>query len=349
MELIFYIIRFALHLLIVLGLWLLTKPLLERHLLVWGQKIDFRMKLRKSIVGKRVSMIKKRMPLYRHLDDLLYFAHRSYEPGISVMRFAMRTGFLFLAVFLSSLLTLKELPGHMSFNNPFLEGVSFGGREAVKGAWRLPLFLAVISACIPYLRMRYIYAQRKVRGSYDLLDVIKIAAKFTHLSVDAILSRTADFLAGDNVLKAPLKLLGAAFANYSNEIELHEEGERFAAAIGTTFAVEFVSDLLYCEKEGTRYLKSSLMTLNRSMEQQRETILTVKAGSRDAISLGLYGNLVVLVSSVGTFMFMLKPDVYFKLQFETSVGLAFLMVIISGLFVSFMISTILARPKLDYH
>ncbi|OMD02055.1 hypothetical protein, partial [Paenibacillus odorifer] len=122
-----------------------------------------------------------------------------------------------------------------------------------------------------------------------------------------------------------------------------------SSAIGTTFALEFISDLLYAEKEGTRYLKSSLMLLNRSMEQQRETILTVKAGSRDAISLGLYGNLLVLVSTVGTFMYMLKPDVYFQLQFETTVGLSFLMVIVSGLFISFVISTILARPKLDYH
>lgn len=89
--------------------------------------------------------------------------------------------------------------------------------------------------------------------------------------------------------------------------------------------------------------------LNRSMEQQRETILTVKAGSRDAISLGLYGNLIVLVSSVGTFIYMLKPDVYFKLQFETSVGIIFLTIIISGLFISFIISTVLARPKLDYN
>ncbi|UQZ35230.1 hypothetical protein C2I18_17920 [Paenibacillus sp. PK3_47] len=349
MELVFYIIRLGLHLLVVLGLWLMTKPLIETHLRHLGQKIDFRMKLRKSIVGQRVSRIQKKMWLYRHLDDLLYFAQRNYEPGISVMRFAMRSGFLLLAVFLSSLLTLKELPGQLSFENPFLEGISFSGRENVEGAWRLPLFLAVIAASIPYLRMRYVYAQRKVRGSYDLLDVIKIAAKFTHLSVDAVLSRTTDFLTEDNVLKAPLRLLGAAFANYSNEMELNEEAERFTAAIGTTFAVEFVADLLYCEKEGTRYLKSSLLTLNRSMEQQRETIMTVKAGSRDAISLGLYGNLVVLVSSVGTFMFMLKPDVYFKLQFETPVGLAFFMVIIFGLFVSFIISTILARPKLDYH
>ncbi|AIQ39703.1 hypothetical protein [Paenibacillus sp. FSL R5-0912] len=349
MALLYYIIQFVFHLLVAGGLWLLVKPLIERHLSQWGQKMDFRMNLRMSLFGKKVSMINKRMWLYRHLDDLLYFAHKRYEPGISVMRFVTRSGMLFTGIFLSVLLTLRELPGHMSFNNPFLEGIVLNEGTAVQDAWRLPLFLAILSASIPYLRMRYTYVQRKVRGSYDLLDVIKIATKFTHLSADSILSRTSDLLAGDNVLKTPLKLLGAAFANYSNERELNEEAGRFAGAIGTTFAVEFVSDLLYCEKEGTRYLKSSLMMLNRSMEQQRETILTVKASSRDAISLGLYGNLVVLVSSVGTFMYMLKPDVYFKLQFETTVGLTFMMVIIAGMFISFMISTILARPKLDYH
>lgn len=349
MDFIFYLIRFALHLLIAWGLWLLVKPLVERHLRQLGQSIDQQMNHRRSIFRKRISKVKKRLWLYRHLDDLLYFAHRRYEPGLSVMRFSIRTIFLFTAVFLSALLTLRELPGRMSFNNPFVEGISFGERVPVHEVWQLPLFVAVIAGSIPYLRMRYSYAQRKVRGSYDLLDVIKIATKFTHLSVDSIMARTAELLTEDNVLRTPLRLLSAAFANYSNEYELNEQAARFSGAIGTTFAVEFVSDLLYCEKEGTRYLKSSLMVLNRSMEQQRDTILTVKAGSRDAINLGLYGNLVVLVSSVGTFIYMLKPDVYFKLQFQTTVGLGFLMVIITGLFISFIISSILARPKLDYH
>lgn len=349
MDLVLYILRFAFHLLVVWGLWLMIKPLIEQHLRDMGQKLDERINRKISGFGTRVNKIKKRLWLYRHLDNLLYFVNQRYEPGISVMRFVLRTSFLFIAVFLSGLLTLSELPGHLSFNNPFLEGIRFKDGEPIQGAWRFPLFIGLISATIPYLRMRYMYAHRKVRGSYDLLDVVKISTKFTHLSVDSILNRTADFLNEKNVLKTPLKLLGATFANYSNEKELREEASRFSKTIGTTFAVEFISDLLYAEKEGTRYLKGSLMLLNRSMEQQRETILTVKAGSRDAISLGLYGNLVVLVSTVGTFMYMLKPDVYLQLQFETTIGLTFLTVIISGLFISFVISTILARPKLDYH
>lgn len=349
MELLFYILRFAFHLLILLGLWLLIKPFIERNLHHLGQKLDFRINRGLRIFGKRVNKVNKGLWLYRHLDSLLYFVHRKYEPGISVLRFLARSGLLFAAVFLSGLLTLTELPGHLSFNNPFMEGMSFNKGLPVGGSWRFPLFVAAISATIPYFRMRYVYAQRKVKGSYDLLDVVKIATKFTHLSVDALLMKTADFLTADNVLKTPLRLLGASFANYSNERELHEEAGRFSRAIGTTFGVEFISDLLYSEKEGTLYLKNSLMLLNRSMEQQRETILTVKAGSRDAISLGLYGNLVVLVSSVGTFIYMLKPDVYFRLQFQTSVGLTFLAVILTGLFISFVISIILSKPKLDYH
>ncbi|MDQ0195502.1 hypothetical protein [Paenibacillus wynnii] len=349
MELLFYMLRFILHLLIVRGLWLLVKPLVERNLRHVGHKVDFRISLGMRGFGKKVNKSNKGLWIYRHFDNLLYFADRRYEPGISVIRFLLRTGILFIAVFMSGLLTLSELPGHLSFQNPFLEGMNFNEGVSTERAWRFPFFIAGIAASLPYFRMRYIYAQRKVRGSYDLLDVVKISTKFTHLPVDALLTKTADFLTTNNVLKVPLKLLGNAFANYSNERELYEEAGRFSRTIGTTFAVEFLSDLLYSEKEGTVYLKNSLMMLNRSMEQQRETILTVKAGSRDAISLGLYGNLVVLVSSVGTFIYMLKPDVYFRLQFQTSVGLTFLAVIVAGLFVSFIISTILAKPKLDYH
>ncbi|MFD2875655.1 hypothetical protein ACFTAO_06175 [Paenibacillus rhizoplanae] len=38
MELLFYIIQFVLHLLVAGGLWLLVKPLIERHLWQWGGK-----------------------------------------------------------------------------------------------------------------------------------------------------------------------------------------------------------------------------------------------------------------------------------------------------------------------
>ncbi|SET95127.1 hypothetical protein [Paenibacillus sp. NFR01] len=349
MQLFMFLIRFAFHLLVVWGMWLIVQPLLERHLRQLGQKLDHRMNRRLQRFERRAVSGRTRSWIYRHVDRLLYFAQRKYEPGISVLRFFLRTFLTAVGVYGSAWLTLKELPGHLSFSNPFLEGAALQGSSGAAGEWRLPLFLALLFGTVPYLRLRYKYAQRKVRGSYDLLDVIRIATKYTHLSVDSILARTAELLGEDNVLKTPLRLLGAAFSNYSSETELNREAERFARAIGTTFAVEFVSDLLYCEKEGTRYFKNSLMTLNQTMEQQRETIMNVKAGSRDAISLGLYGNLVVLVSSVGTFMFMLKPDVYFKLQFETSVGLIFLMIILSGLFISFLLSTVLAKPKLDYH
>ncbi|AKG33684.1 hypothetical protein [Paenibacillus durus] len=346
---IFYLLRFVLHLLIVWGIWLLIRPLTEQGIRYFSAPITHLLLRRRKLLGQKAGGLPKKLPFYGHLDNLLYFTKRNYEPGITVLRFMLQSGILAAAVFLSGLLTLRELPGHLAFHNPFLEGVSFDSGRPLQDWWRLPLFLAVLAGMLPYLRLRYVCAHNKVKGSYHLLDVVKIAAKFTHLPVDALLGKTADFLDEDNVLVTPLKILASSFANYSNEHELFEEAQRFAQAVGTTFAVEFVSDLLYCEKEGSFYLKNSLLMLNRSMEQQRETILTVKANSRDAISLGLYGNLVVLFFSIGTFMYMLKPGVYFRLQFQTKAGLTFLMVIVSGLFLSFVISSVLAKPKLDYH
>lgn len=349
MELVVIMLPFLMHLLVVWGVWLLIRLLVLRHLHQLGQRIDYLFRRRITAFAHKSQRRDKGWGLYRHLDDLLYFARKKYEPGTGVIRFTLGSLLLFAAVFLSAWLTIGELPGHMRFDNPFLAGADLEQGVPLEGAWRFPLFLAAAASTMPYLRLRYASAQRRVKGSYDLLEVVKLSAKYTHLSVDALLAQTADSLAADNVLKSPLKQLGASFAAYGSEKELYEEAQRFAKAIGTTFAVEYVSDLLYAEKEGTLFLKPSLMQLNRSMEQQRETILAVKANSRDAISLGIYGNLVVLFASVGTFMFMLKPDVYFRLQFGTAVGMTFLTVIVGSLFVSFMIGAGLAKPKLDYH
>ncbi|QQZ64647.1 hypothetical protein JI735_33915 (plasmid) [Paenibacillus sonchi] len=168
------------------------------------------------------------------------------------------------------------------------------------------------------------------------------------MSVDKALDKTSDFLEEDNVLKRPLRILAAAFANYSNEKELQRAANRFADSISTTFARVFISDLLYAEREGSHVLSASLLELNMSMEQQRETIITVKTANNDPITLGLYVNLILLVFVIGTFMLMLTPSVYYKLQFQTQIGLYFLGFIVGSLFLAFAISMILARPKLDY-
>lgn len=187
-----------------------------------------------------------------------------------------------------------------------------------------------------------------IKASFELLDVVKILSKYTYLSVDVALVKTSNFLGDESVLKRPLRLLANTFANYSNEEELQFAANRFANSISTTFARVLISDLIYAEKEGTQFLSTSLLELNMSMEQQRETIITVKSANSDPITLGLYVNVLVLFAVVGTFMVMLGPSVYYKLQFQTKVGLYFLAFIIATLFLAFAVSMILSRPKLDY-
>jgi len=220
--------------------------------------------------------------------------------------------------------------------------------ETIKSFWKLPMLLAILAGSIPYIVMRYKYAKRQTKGSYDLLDVVKIFAKYTYLSVDAALYATSDYLMDNNVLKRPLRILADEFSNYSTETMLQDEAQRFASNVSTTFARIFVSDLLDAEKEGNVNLNLSLLELNDSMEQQRETILTVKASNSDAIKLGLYGNFLVFVLSIGTFMLLLKPGLYFKLQFQTSIGVTFFMIIVISFVIALLFSILLSKPKLDY-
>lgn len=335
------VIRLFLQLIILFGIWRLIKPIIERGNSQARRKRD----IRKNIKQRRAGALKIRNGIYRHLDDLLYLVQKGYTPGASVPRFFILTLFYFAGMFLLSFLLIRSLPSLINLNNPFLQNAD---NPALKKAWQFPLYLATLTAFVPYLRLRYKYSVLQAKGSYDLLEVVKIYAKYCYLSIDVALQRTSEFLRPDNVLKDPLKSLSEGFANYQTTEELHTEAARFSRAVATTFSENFVFDLLNAEREGTTYLNASLLDLNQAMETQRETIMEVKANNRDAVALGLYVNLFTFVACVGSFMWLVSPRVYFKLQFQTPPGLIFLVAIISSFFIALILSALLAKPKLDY-
>ncbi len=346
-DIVSYLARIIFHIVIILGVWWLIQPSIENIVINLNQKNDLKRNAKERL-EKYTSRKNKGNVISRHIDNLLYLVQHNYEQRVSVIRFYIQCVFLFSAVFIVASLTMNELPNHLTFENPFMGGIQIDNKGASITNWKFPFFIAILFAILPYLKLRYTFAQRSVKASYDLKDIVQIFARHTYLSVDQALNKTAELLDENNVLKRPLQILSDVFANYSNEIELNKEVNRFAALIKTTFARILTSDLLYAEREGTSSLSSSLMELNSAMEQQRETIIDVKAENSEAITLGFYGNLVVLVSIISTFMYMLTPVVYFKLQFQTKVGLVFMGVIIGSLFIAFAISLILSKPKLDY-
>ncbi|ETT61292.1 hypothetical protein BSK66_27700 [Paenibacillus odorifer] len=334
------VIRLIFQLIVVFGIWRMIKPIVDRQISLSDSKRD----LRKNLKKQRDRTLKIRKGIYKHLDDLLYLVQKGYEPGASVTKFLIRSIFMFIGIFLLSFLLLRGLPALTNSDISFLQNTQTPAKES----WQFPFYLAILAAVIPYLQLRYRYSIRQAKGSYDLLEVVKIYAKYCYLSIDVALHRTSEFLREDNVLRDPLKSLAEAFANYRTTAELNEEAARFTRAVSTTFASNFVSDLLNAEREGTHFLNASLLDLNQAMETQRETIMDVKSNNRDAVSLGLWVNLFTFICCVGSFMFLVNPKVYFKLQFQTTIGLTFLVIIISSFFAALIMSVILARPKLDY-
>lgn len=346
-----FLVRVLFHMLIVYGMWLMITPILDNYYLALNKRIDYRRTAKSKLVGKRREKTSRKHSflLNRHLDNMLYLTKNNYQPDASVRRFYLSTCFVFISVLLIVLMTIRELPVQLSDGDSLLLEDTAVGILPIQSMWRFSLLLSFIAGLLPYLRLRYSYSQRRNKGSYDLLEVVKIYAKFGYLNVSAALTNTADSVSNDNVLKRPLLIMAEVFAGYANVEELNQGAMRFSSTINTTFGNIFVSNLIYAERESNRQLPSALLELTQMMEQQRGTILEVKSNNRDAIQLGLFGNLLVLVMSVGTFIYLLTPKIYLKLQFQTTTGLTFFAIIISSLFISFLISTILAKPKLDYH
>jgi len=280
--------------------------------------------------------------LIRHIDGLLYLTSSHYQPGVSAIRFILRSSYLILIVFIT-LMFVDEVP-RIAYQNPFLI------QEPLTTSipWTGALVLSLVFGVLPYVVLRIRYSHNVVKASYDLADVVKIMSRYAHLSVSSALRYTADDLSAANVLKRPLYVLSSVFSSYGSFAELQAEAVKFSNAIRTTFATQFVLDLLYIEKEGVQHFKRSLLYLNDSIEHQRQAILRAKDENRDAISLGIWVNAFVILL-LSTFAIRhLTWRVFFKLLLQTTIGLYMSAFVFISFIVAFVIGRILSRPKLDY-
>lgn len=313
-------------------IWLL----LERYFRLRRHRIRHR--FRQRIEGSHSS----RLWIFRHLDKLLFLTAKDFQSGISSFRFLMRCLYLFLATFLT-LLLVGEYPTFMS-SNPFVDS----NIVMTDISWTAMGIISLVVGFLPYIFLRFRYHRNVVKSSYDLADVIKIMSRHAHFAISPALRRTADDLPASNVLRRPLYILSDLFSSYSSHEELQAEALRFSSSIGTTFAMQFIMDLLSFEKDGIKNLKTSLLFLNETMELQRQAILKVKEQNQDAISLGLWVNAFVILLVSGFGVYYLTPNVFFKLLFQTNLGLYLLVFMLFSFVLSFLVSLLLSRPKLDY-
>lgn len=250
-----FLIEILFHIIIAYGLWMLIEPFFNSSYQTLSKRFDYRRSIKNRVISKQQSKGKKKKStslIISHLEDLLYLGSKNYQPGASVVLFFMGTGFLMIAVFFIVLLTLRELPLHLNFSNSFIiDDGSTKDTRPLQAIWRVSLLLAIIAGTFPYLRLRYRFAHKKNKASYDLLEVIKIYAKFGYLNVSGALSQTATLLTPKNVLQRPVFVLSEVFASYTDEYELNTGIQRFASTIDTTFSNIFVSNLMFAERKAT--------------------------------------------------------------------------------------------------
>lgn len=337
-----YLIRIFCYCMTTVGIWMILKPIIQPTVAYSGRKI----RLRVINSGKALQRRKQIISIFRHLDKYLYLK-KDYDES-SVVRFIIQTIAVFLISLFVSFMTIGDMPNQINFSNPFQDGVILSNDGQF--FWQIPLVISFVISSIPYLYLRYQYARKHIQASYDLLEVAKLMLRHSNNNYAAYesLKLTADLLSKDNVLRKPLYILSNAFMSYASENDLQINLKRFESAIDTTFSTMFVHALLFGMHEGRKQLSKSLQAIVVNMENQMSMVLETYRKARDPIVLGRYGGIITLILVVPTAAFSLGWDVFFALLFKTKTGLILFTVIMLCLFISFLVSVALSKPRLDY-
>lgn len=313
-------------------------------------RLRFEVRDKTRTLRRMFGVFRKGSPFREHIDKLHYMVGRESNLDVDFIRFVFASVLAFVGTLTATILALGA-------GGPISGGVLHLGQTHVfnlslpdeRIGIMLPLAASLIAACLPYVRLRYRYALARVKSSYELLEVVRLLSGESHLAVGVAVSRVASMIGPESSIKRPLKMFSETLLNYVDDDELIRAGKAFSAAVGTAFAVMFVSVVLHCVREGRENWEASLLTLSSEMEAQRMAILDTRSASRDAINLGTYGNILVYLVIAGTMAYFMRPSVFFTMQFQTKVGLTGFVITFALILASYIWGKLLARLRLDYY
>jgi len=282
----------------------------------------------------------KRSFLYQHLDQILYLNRGENN----VARYLYTAAAIFVGTFALTFIIASDLPKPTSENALFRGNIQIGSNES-------QLLFAVISSflalALQYLVVRLMAFFRQRKAGYDLLIVVKTMPQFSDLSIDEALMLTADRIGNKNLLQKPLIIFSHVLTTYKRQSDLDHEAKRFMAAVGTTFAVAFISDLLYAHQTGTPW-HESMFALGDAMEVRLSYIMDAQKNMSEAIHTGLWGNAVSLVGVCGGLAWLLGWPIFVDLLFRTTSNMLLFFLTILSILVSTIFSLYLMKPALDY-
>ena len=288
---------------------------------------------------KNKSQQVKKSFIYRHLDDLMYLARGTNN----VARYLYTSAALAVGTFAIALLVAADLP--KPAGNAFFRGnISIGTTQSQFLFAALSSILAIV---LQYITLRILAFFRQRKAGYDLLIVVKTMPQFSDLSIDEALALTAERVGKKNLLQKPLRILSYVLTSYKRQIELEYETQRFISAVNTTFAVAFISDIVYAHQSGTPW-HESMFALGDAMEIRLSSILDAQKNMGDAIHTGLWGNAVSMIGIIGGIIWLLGWPVYASLQFRTTTNMLLFMLTVISILASTVLSLYLMKPALDY-
>lgn len=302
-----------------LGLWLLVSPVVMAGLKGNLNKLS-------RVRPERDKDKKKRNPLIRHIESLLYVVYDT-RSNYSVYTFFMLSGACFTVIM-----------------------IILGRSHA---ALSVRLMAAVFAGLIPYLFLRVKLHNIRVDSSYEGLRAVTELDnqyKINHYNMMEAIDRTVKALQKScpHFHKALFRL-ALDVKQYRNTEELDEAIQDFTFAINTQWAVLLANNIFLSIEYG--------FEVSESLQDILDDLKDIKTLLEDNKQMNHEGYLMIRLVAPLTYSLSVLAAIKFfgfsfhkftTYQLNTSIGLRFFVFSLGSMIMNFIVYLTLKRPKYDY-
>lgn len=312
-------VKTFLYLMILLGLWIFSAPLILPVLKNSMKVSRFRQESKPGELH-----VESKSMIVRHISMLLSIVYNTKTQN-AVTTFFVLSGSLFFIVFLILIRSSES----------FIFSLTF----------------AILFGLLPYLVVRMRLRSIRVESSYEgegLVTELTNQYKINHMNMIEAIHKTVPLIKKYPFTCKALFKLSLAIKEYSTPAELELIIDEFVYSIDTDWAIMLGQNIQIAVEEGID-IRDSLDDIISELKQIRDTIELDKRDNNEAFSMIkfmipiLYG--LSFIAAVYFFGFTVSK--FIQYQFVNDMGLRFAIITFSSMIFNIVILQFIKRPKYD--
>jgi len=246
----------------------------------------------------------------------------------------------------------KDSVFYFIFLSIFLFSVSF---TIFTGLFGVSIFFFLISSLfgfLPYIYLRFRLKSLQLEGSYEaenLLSELTNMYKISDFNMASAIDKTIEAIKNSPLSKKALFILSLKIKEYRSREELQSAIDFFVSMFGTEWATLLGMSIFESIASGTN-VSVSLDEILSNLKQIKSSIEKDKRANYEAFTMVKFAVPIVYILSVFTCVkyFGFTLGKFFYYQFNTGLGIKFIIAIVFLSVISFWAMRILSKPKFDF-